>query len=114
MASVHLTQVIMALPDRGETREFFPVAVAEGFRWRVLRRVVRNDCVHPIHIYQLVPACPPTAGITSAVAVAGPAMPVGSPASRVASAMEALAAHLPDSPVGPVSAKDPQMPEQVR
>ncbi len=86
-------QVVLALPDRRETRQFFPFVVAAGFRWRLLRRVLRDDCVHPIHIYQLVPA---------ATAAASPATPAPAGAGCVASAaaaVEAMAAHFPDSPI---------------
>lgn len=58
-ASFDAEQVIMALPDRMETRQFFPAAVAAGFAWRVLRQVVQKDSVHPILIYQLCASCPP-------------------------------------------------------
>ena len=44
----------MSLPDRSETREFFPLVSACGFAWRVLRRVRREDLVHAVHVYQLV------------------------------------------------------------
>jgi hypothetical protein len=44
----------MSLPDRTETREFFPLVSACGFAWRVLRRVRREDLVHAVHVYQLV------------------------------------------------------------
>lgn len=47
--------MLLSLPDRTETRDFFPLAVARGFAWRVLQRVRRPDLVHDIHIYQLVP-----------------------------------------------------------
>lgn len=96
-------QVVLALPDRRETRHFFPVVVAAGFRWRVLRRVPRSDCVHPVHIYQLVPAPAPAPATASAIMPAAPNVPAAdstatSPGGCVASAMEALAADLPDSP----------------
>jgi hypothetical protein len=44
----------MSLPDRTETRDFFPLVSACGFAWRVLRRVRREDLVHAVHVYQLV------------------------------------------------------------
>lgn len=44
----------MSLPDRTETREFFPLVSSSGFAWRVLRRVRREDLVHAVHVYQLV------------------------------------------------------------
>lgn len=66
-ASFDAEQVILALPDRLETRQFFPAAVAAGFAWRVLRRVVQNDSVHPILIYQLCASCLPPAGSLSAI-----------------------------------------------
>lgn len=50
----HKSQVVMSLPDRTETRDFFPLVSACGFAWRVLRRVRREDLVHAVHVYQLV------------------------------------------------------------
>lgn len=48
------SQVLLSLPDRTETRDFFPLVSAAGFAWRVLRRVRRPDLVHAVHVYQLV------------------------------------------------------------
>ncbi|KAK9814809.1 hypothetical protein WJX72_011889 [[Myrmecia] bisecta] len=45
--------VLLALPERRETREFFPMAHAAGLTWRVLHRLTAAHLDHPISVYQL-------------------------------------------------------------
>lgn len=68
-------QVIASLPDRTETRAFFPLVAAAGFNYRFLRRVRRHDLVHAVHIYQLVQKPPPAAAVLAAAIARGAAVP---------------------------------------
>lgn len=45
--------MVLAAPDRPESRPFFHLAQQKGFAWRVLRRARRPDLPTPVFIYQL-------------------------------------------------------------